>query len=159
AQASRRITAPLSAIAKPFGLGKSRSAVSARHSAARSPNAQLRSSPLTLSRMGPLLLPGTRTARRKPRDPEPPGRAPHGAGDHEIVDRLGGDRRQQDAVAVMAGREHQTGNAGVAQNRRVVVRGRPQTAPDRLDLHVLDRRQRAPRAFEQREYAAGTDRA
>src|SRR5215813_14330228 len=150
AHASRRTTAPLSAIAKPFGPATSMPAVSARHSAARSSKAQSRSSPLTLTRMRSLLfLPAC--ARREAREAEPRGRPRHGAGDHQVVDRLGGDRGEQDAVAMMTGRQYEARNAGGAQNGRIVVRGRPQAGPDRLDLHVLDRGQRTPRAFEQRK--------
>src|SRR5690242_2173783 len=135
AQASRRTTAPLSAMAKPFGLGSSSAAVSACHSSARSRQALTRTSPLTLSRMGLLLA--WKIDRREARERKARRRARHVAGGDEVVDRLGSDRRKQDAVAVMSGREHEAGDAGSAQDRRVVVRGRPETGPHRLDLHVL----------------------
>src|SRR5690349_24059361 len=97
AQALRRTTAPLSAIAKPFGLGRSSSAVSARHSSARSRHALTRASPLMLSRMGLLLM--RRINRGKAREPEAGRRARHVARRDEIVDRLRAHRREQDAVA------------------------------------------------------------
>src|SRR5262249_29678197 len=143
AQASRRTTAPLSAMANPFGLGSASSAVSSRHSSARSRHAITRSSPLTLSRMG--VLPGLK-GWRKAFEAEAPGGARHVARRDEVVDRVRGDRREQDAVAVMAGREHEAADAGRPEDRRVVVRGRPETGPYRLELHVLDRGQRPPRA-------------
>src|SRR5690349_10856738 len=140
AQALRRTTAPLSAIAKPFGLGRSSSAVSTRHSSARSRHALTRASPLMLSRMGLLLM--WEVDRCEAVEPEAGRGACHVSRRHEVMDRLGTDRSEQDAVAVMAGREHEAHDAGRPEDRRIVVRGRPKAGPQRLDRHVFDRGQR-----------------
>src|SRR4029077_9557161 len=119
AQASRRTTAPLSAIAKPFGFGSSSAAVSARHSSARSRDTLTRGSPLLLSRIGLLLR--SRIDRGEALAPEACRGARHVARRDEVVDRLGADRREQDTVAMMAGREQEPRDAGRPENRRIVV--------------------------------------
>src|SRR5712672_4223747 len=161
AQAPRGTTAPLSAIAKPLGVGSSSSAVSARHNSARVAEALSRASPLTLSRMGYLLKRKSGALLHpvagavagvvvgKTIQTESWRRARHGAAHHEVMDRLRGDGREQDAVAVMTRRQHQTRDAGRAEDRRIIVRGRPEARPHRLDFHVLDAGKCPPGSFQQ----------
>src|SRR5947207_3374426 len=66
----------------------------------------------------------------------------------------GGDRGQQDPVAVMARRDHEPVEAARAKHRRVVTRARPETDPGLGDRQFLDRRDRAPSAFDESEETA-----
>src|SRR3979490_1294217 len=123
-QAARGTTAPLSAIAKPLGVGSSSSAVSARHKSARVAEALSRAPPLTLSRSGCLRMrksgaglhlvvaPLVGVVAAKTIQTEPWGHARHGAAHHEVMDRLRGDGREQDAVAMMTRRQHTARDTG-----------------------------------------------
>ena len=73
-------------------------------------------------------------------------------------DALGGQRRQQDAVAEVAGREQETVDRARADQRQV-VRGARAQAGDRPDqLHLGDVGQQAVGLAQQLEHAAGADR-
>src|SRR5208283_5427640 len=67
-------------------------------------------------------------------------------------------RRQQDAVAMVAGGIEQTFQRTASEDRRIVAAARPVTDAHFLDRQFLDRRHRAPGGLEQREHAAGGDR-
>src|SRR4030088_1817629 len=118
AQAPRGTTAPLSAIAKPLGVGSSSSAVSARHKSARVAEALSRASPLTSSRMGCLLMRKSGAGLHpvvgavvgvvagKTIQTEPWGHARHGAAHHEVVDGLRGDGRGRGAGGGVSRGQH-----------------------------------------------------
>src|SRR5579864_6892389 len=78
----------------------------------------------------------------------------HFAVDNQRLDRQRSRRRQEIAVAMMTGRDYEARNSRRAKNRGIVDRTRPQPAPYRLDRHLLDYREGATCAFEQRIKAA-----
>ena len=77
---------------------------------------------------------------------------------NQVGDRVRGDRREQHAVAVVAGGHHQAGQRRRAEQRRVVGGARAATGP--ASRPVPARRPRAPPRWraEQVEHRAGGDR-
>ena len=71
---------------------------------------------------------------------------------------VGRNRRQQDAIAVMAGGIDQSLDRARAEDRCVVAAAGTMADPHFLDRQFLDRRHRPPGGIEQREKAAGGHR-
>src|SRR5215831_7272659 len=74
--------------------------------------------------------------------------------EHEARDGVGGDRRQQNSVAVVTGGVDEPVDRPGAEDRRVVATARSMADPHLIDRQFLDRRHRPPGGFEQGEHAA-----
>src|SRR5262245_11302246 len=159
-QAARGTTLPLSATAMP------RWAVSTAFSASKAASvgtSRSSSSPLMRIRLACVacvmirnLFGGLR--RRKPLDPEGADRRIDRALEHEPRNRIGGDRRKEDAVAVVAGRVNQPLDRAGTEDRGVIAAAGAMADPHLLDRQLLDRGHHPPRGIEQREQAAGRER-
>ena len=71
--------------------------------------------------------------------------------EHEPGDRIGRDRREQDAVAMVAGRVDQAGYGRRSENGSVVAAAGAVPDPHFVDRQFLDRGNGAPGGFEQRQ--------
>src|SRR6516165_12592333 len=63
---------------------------------------------------------------------------------YEPRDRIGSHRREQDAVAVMAGCKDEAIERPRTKDRRIIATARPMANPHLVDRQLLDRRYRAP---------------
>ena len=159
--AARGTTAPLSATAMPFWPASTAFSSSSAASVAAlqglvlavDPNLSVESG--LRHRLDPIPQP---RARRKPLDAERPDRRIERSFQHQPGDRVGRDRRQQDAVAVMAGGVDEPLRRSGPEDRRVVAAARAMPDPHLVDRQFLDRRDRAPGRFQQRQQAAGGER-
>src|SRR3954470_4156153 len=135
-QAARGTTEPLSATAMPrwpvstaFSASKAASVGTVRTSSW--PLIRIRASTAACVMVCTLL--GS-LGRGKALDPERPDRRLDGAVEHQPGDRVGRDRRQQDAIAVVAGCVDQPVDRPGPEDRRVVTAARAMADP-----HLLDR--------------------
>src|SRR5262245_41198821 len=92
--------------------------------------------------------------RPKSLDAEGTNRGLGDAVEHEARDGVGGDRRQQNSVAVVTGGVDEPVDRPGAEDRRVVATARSMADPHLIDRQFLDRRHRPPGGFEQGEHAA-----
>ena len=75
-----------------------------------------------------------------------------------LGDRVRGDRREQDAVAVVTGRQDQAVDSGRADERGVVGRARPQPGADLVEDRLAQLRQHGLRIAQQLVHRAGPRR-
>ena len=102
---------------------------------------------------------GLPTLRQPPAPAEPlDAEGPDGgiglALEHQPRNGVGGDRRQQNSVAMMAGRIDQPLERPAAEDRRVVAAAGPMADPHLVDRQFLDGGHGPPGRFEQRQHAA-----
>src|SRR5689334_9699110 len=96
--------------------------------------------------------------RTKPLDAERTDRCVDHAVECEARDRIRGDGRQQNSVAVMPGGVNEAIERSGAENRRVVTAAGAVPNPHLIDRQVLDGGDRAPGRFEQAQHAASGER-
>ncbi len=91
---------------------------------------------------------------RKPLDAERPDRWFELTLEHEPRDGVGGDRREQNSVAMVAGGVDEPCERSRAEDRRIVAAAGTMADPHFIDRQFLDRRHRPPGRFQQRQQAA-----
>ena len=74
--------------------------------------------------------------------------------EHKLRDSVGGDRRQQNSIAVVTGGIDEALQRASAEDRRIIPAARSMADPHFLDREFLDGRHRPPSRFQQGEHAA-----
>src|SRR6266540_6878792 len=96
--------------------------------------------------------------RAKPLDAERADRRIDDVIEREARDRVGGDGRQQNSVAMVSGGINEPVDRPCAEDRWVVAAAGPMTDPHLIDRQVLDRGHRPPGRFQQAQHAARSER-
>src|SRR6476659_4749800 len=100
----------------------------------------------------------SRSQRPKSFDAEGPDRRVGGTLEHELRDSVGGDRREQNSVAMMSGGIDEAVDQSGPEDRRIVAAPRSMADPHLIDRQLFDRGHHPPGRFEQGQDAAGGER-